>query len=322
MRKYIDRLLYRHWMRKHNRQPFTAKNYYDVKFPERVDIGLTNACNEKCIMCPNPSLPKPRNFMKPELFEKIVDELHAHGNRSIGIGLFGEPTLHKELISFLKYANAKDIYFNMSSNAIALDKKLSDYLVASGQGRLHLSLYASDAETFKKIHGVDTFEKVVKNIQYFLNRINTAKKTDLKVFINYLEMEENKEGYQAWLDMWMPLIRNIDHIQQYKKPYVTWAGRIKPLSAPIKSMLAFKKPCSFIYDRIAIEADGKVTACCYSWNDSSLHLGDLAHSTIQEIWAGKTLKKLKRNFLKADLSSLKPCRQCHETDCHLWNDPV
>ena len=52
-----------------------------------------------------------KGYMKFDLFKKLIDEISIYRSSVKSIALFmdGDPTLHKELIPFLKYAKEKKL---------------------------------------------------------------------------------------------------------------------------------------------------------------------------------------------------------------------
>jgi len=224
-----DKILYNIQSYRHGTPIWNMNNYYDVKMPERIDIGLTDACNEKCFMCPNPLLPNPRGYMDEELFYKIIDEAHGLGMRGVGLGLFGEPTMHNRFMDFIKYINNKEMEFYCSTNAVTLSNKISDYLINNSKGRLHLSLYSTSEKSFEEVHGINAkgYNLVVENIEYLIDGLSKKKNSELLIFMNYLETKKDEGGYELWLKKWLPQLKKVNHLDSTKKPYVTWMGRVE-----------------------------------------------------------------------------------------------
>jgi radical SAM protein with 4Fe4S-binding SPASM domain len=312
-----NRLLSRVQARRHGSPVWNRENYFAVPVPERIDIGLTDYCNEKCFMCPNPSLPSPRGYMDEELFRRIVDEARGLGMRSVGLGLFGEPTMHKRFMDFIRYINDQGLEFYCSTNAVALRNDISDFLVDHANGRLHLSLYATSERSFELVHGINGkgYNVVVRNVEYLLNRLSKAESSKLLLFMNYLDTGKDEGGYRVWLDKWLPLLQQVPHVESTEKAYITWMGRVEkgPHDREGRGVIRYNRPCDKITRRLAVDWDGRVTACCFSWDEKSLNLGNIKSQSLIEIWKGEQLRAVRTSMLRGDVSGLPGCAKCEHS---------
>ena len=86
-------------------------------YPFIYMIGPTNRCNLKCALCPTKydDTDMPKGFINEELFYSLVDKISDH---AIELWLYnwGESLLHPKIFDFIKYANNKNIFTNISTN--------------------------------------------------------------------------------------------------------------------------------------------------------------------------------------------------------------
>lgn len=78
-----------------------------LEFPRTISIEVTNICNAKCWFCAQPFSKRKKGYIDFSLYRKIADEISQNTSNIKSIALFmdGEPTLHKKLVEFLKYAH-------------------------------------------------------------------------------------------------------------------------------------------------------------------------------------------------------------------------
>jgi radical SAM protein with 4Fe4S-binding SPASM domain len=73
------------------------------------------------------------------------------------------------------------------------------------------------------------------------------------------------------------------------------------------------RACTEVYQKMGINWDGKVTACCADY-DEFLLVGDLADSSISDIWQNsEELKAIRLLLDKMKHWSLNLCSRCYQT---------
>ena len=72
-------------------------------------------------------------------------------------------------------------------------------------------------------------------------------------------------------------------------------------------------PCNQLWKWLVVYWDGKVVLCCVDMFASSI-MGDLAEKTIQEVWHGHTLSKLREQMIRRKRFDIPLCQDC---DLHL-----
>ena len=300
--------------RRYNRLGILKQEYLNPPLPESINIGLTSHCNERCIMCPNSTLEN-KGEMSEALFQKIIDDMVRLQIPTFGPGLFGEPTIHPKFLQFLEYGRERGCKFKISSNGVKLTKEIADYFTHKGVGRLHISLYATDEESFKKIHGISSYNKTVQNIEYLLDQMAKNIRPEFQVFMNFIDMGLDNGGYEKWCQQWLPRLQKVNHLANYRKKFTNWSGQAdKKISDAVLGVpqgnLSYTVPCVQILDSFAVEWDGRVTACCLSWNHESLHVGDMNREPLEQIWYGLPMSKLRQATFAGALTEYSPCQAC------------
>ncbi len=158
--------------------------------PIVAQFEITNKCNHQCVFCYHHSphlLDKDDPYFKTHkydkelvkrdvswhnqkldftLFKKYVNEAASEGCTYIQLGGGGEPPTHPDLMNMLKYIKRKGLAVQVFTNFTLHSKFELKELVKLGVDVLEINISATDAKTYKKIHIIPHFEKVVENLLY------------------------------------------------------------------------------------------------------------------------------------------------------------
>lgn len=277
------------------------------EFPKEVDVGLTNFCNLKCSFCLNPKIAKERGFMEKPLFKSLVDCLADKFNAKtvLGLGLFGEATLHPEFADFLQYASSRGLKIHISTNFINVGQNLAQALIDAKIDLIEISFYTLDKEKYNQTVGGDFYEHVLKNIHSFLAQAqaqNFKGGIRLRPFKNLGESSYyQKEFYQKYLGL------NFDN--PVPKTMANWAGFLK---LPGLSRPYLRTPCSFPFSRMAVDWDGEVRVCCNAMMANDLIAGKASENNdLYDIWNGTKLNEIREKFSRADYKDFPSCQNCY-----------
>lgn len=124
------------------------KNY--LFSPEWIVLGVNNVCNLHCKMCDVGTNNLESNFaqnlvgthpinMPIDLIKKIIDQTKLFFPKTKLGYAFTEPLVYPHLIESLSYANEKDLYTTITTNALTLKHK-AEQLVDTGINEVYISL--------------------------------------------------------------------------------------------------------------------------------------------------------------------------------------
>lgn len=108
-----------------------------IDYPGKMcAIIFTQGCNFRCGYCHNPELVKPELFETPLLEEEFFNFLEERQGRLEAVSITGgEPTLQKDLVSFIRKIKDLNFLVKLDSNGTnpeilkkIIDQKLVDYL--------------------------------------------------------------------------------------------------------------------------------------------------------------------------------------------------
>lgn len=139
----------------------------NAPLPRFVQIEPVGQCNLRCTMCPivhrrdGPPWGPPA-FIALATFRRLVDgfrgveELHLQG--------LGEPLMHPEFFTMVRYAAAKGIAVSTNTNLTLLTPRRALECVTSGLDAIHVSIDGASAATYESIRLGASFDKVLRNL--------------------------------------------------------------------------------------------------------------------------------------------------------------
>ena len=277
--------------------------------PPRVQIQTQSGCNGRCVFCPNEATLKsgmPHGKMKPELFEKIIDDLAKTPPRRISLYLMNEPMLDKRLPDFVRYTTERvpSATTLVTSNGTYLRPDRTEALIDAGLKRLKVSLQSLDSGRNKAIMGYGS-EKVIDNILAVRRIIdeNRAKKFDFRV--SWLSRDNRKEVEErAFLEI--PR-HSLSHGPRERGGNIARPGLTSPRNARCATTAI--RPSR----EMCILFNGDAVLCCVDWY-RTVTLGNVGEQSVQEIWHSPRLEEI-RHALRDGCNDCKPeiCVNCTES---------
>lgn len=240
------------------------------EFPVELHLELTNRCNLRCPFCPTGN-----KSMKRETGFMGEDLFWAicteakEYDAALRLIRFGEPTLHVKCYDMIKMAKSIGLKVHMNTNGIDLDIK---QLLDSGLDSLKVS-----------IHNRLAFKSVKKLIK--------ARGDAPTPFITVGQLDKEVEFFPP----------NKDKVKADAQEY----GKVKDLKRGDRA----PKRCYELYNRLSVNWDGKVVACCGSY-DNQMYLGQLYKETLKEIWDGENLNRYREMEQHGMLYNVPLCCKC------------
>lgn len=171
-------------------------NVFLDNHPAHVHLLMIDKCNAKCIMCGgNYFSSKSKKRINLEDFKKIAKNLELEYISTVVLAGAGDPLLNPEIIEMIQFMNQSypDLRVNITTNGIALTKKMSEALLEYNIASINISINSSRRDTFRRIMQVDAFEQVCRNARTFIelrNRKGPGPSLQFSAAINRLNIEE------------------------------------------------------------------------------------------------------------------------------------
>jgi len=276
------------------------KNHIVERVPIHMDLESTSACNLKCITCFQSFAPPPRGFMSMELFKKIIDEASQKGLCSIKFNFRGEPLLNPNIPQMVKYAKDHGIIEVMfNSNTTLLTEKVANALIDAGLDKINCSVDACIPEVYEKIRVGAKFDVVLANIKN-LQRIKKERGvTKPIVRVQMVDSPTSHEQVEQYIAFWSEIADQVA-----VSDVLDWHDK-KLESVVVAEDFVCAKP----YQRMSVWFNGQVVICDGNYFGKII-AGDLNTQSVEEVWNGPVMSKIRRYHLEGKSHKVKICAEC------------
>ena len=278
-----------------------------VRVPFVDQIELTNICPFRCQFCPRGvegKMKRPTGMMSFELYEKLLEQLHPDQAkwRSLELHHLGESLVHPEVDRFIAAASRRGLPTEMSCNPSMLKDNLGARLVDAGVKRMVISLDGIDNETAISIRGpAARYDKAERNLEALLTHA-AGHPDPPRIVIQMIDLHKNRHQRGAFLARWgntgLPFVRA--YIKDLDGPDPDTG---KSSATPVSYL------CSYPWRSVVVLWDGRVVPCCRD-SDAALVLGDLNVQSLEEIWKGAEVKRLREQLRKKTVPCGHLCDGC------------
>lgn len=290
--------------------------------PIEFSIELTNRCNLKCMMCPREDRPK-RGIgdMSFATFQKIIDQAGQYLEFTY-LHLAGEPLLHPHLAEFIEYAASKGVRTGLSTNGTLLSHDRAKMLTDSPLASLIISLDGTDAETYKKIRGAESFAKVVDNSLQFLQmkkQANRGPHTTLQMICMQKNRHQAKEFVHYWKGAGADAVR--------LKRFFNFAGTVADYgydesgsrqgghgpSRPAEAGGKKRPPCLLPWRQMAFYYTGDAVSCCHDFLHQTV-LGNIHEKSLAELWNSSQMAHIREKHTQGLQREIPLCSGCNQPE--------
>lgn len=280
---------------------------------KKAYFEITNVCNMNCSFCPGTQ--RQKGFVSLEAFETIARKLSGK-IPYLYLHLMGEPTIHPELSKILKIAKDLDFKVIITTNGTTLAEKGEMLLASDAVYKVSISLHSLEANGKDKAKMMD---------QYLLDCFDFCKRASQKGIISVMRLwnldgektvGENSDNpriltqmSQYFSDAWTETrsgMRIADMVFLEYGEKFEWPDPKKMFDLPpIDDNKYF---CHGLRDQIGILWNGDVVPCCLD-GEGTMVLGNLLHSTLEEILSSEKAKRFFDSF-SAKKAPHPLCRTC------------
>ncbi len=239
--------------------------------------------------------------MSTDFFCNVIDQATAFGHTSFGLTpITGEVFVDRDLLSKLEYMEDHSGVglYRFYSNYIQTSEDFHDFL--SDVKKLHtltVSIYGHDEESFKKVTGGSQkqYEHLIQNLSGLLD---TYQSPDRQYRVNLTVRTEAGFDYDSWDSDIGRLVKTGKSLGTglsiMTGQYDNWGGlvdkkELEDLNITLKDDIDHTRdksgPCSIIFYKTIVMADGRINACACRDTDGTLIIGDLNHQRLEEIYS-------------------------------------
>lgn len=281
-----------------------------LPFPRRINVELTNHCNQRCRLCPRQEFTRPLGFMDEALFGRIADECAAH-ETSLWLHFLGEPLLHRGtagLVARAKRAGVRQV--GLSTNAVSLHGVQAERLLDCGLDRLECSMDAIDRDAYAHMRGRDHYARVLANVREFLARKRARGLERPVVSVQFMRTPDVEAKLSDVVAAWRPHLGKRDFVMTIAP--AGFGGAIDAAERALRDAEPESRPpCRWLYESLMILQDGTVTMCGADW-DARAPLGNVRDSAIAEIWHGAEARRRRAAHEAGRFEEVGACAGCED----------
>ncbi|MEK7200439.1 MAG: radical SAM protein, partial [Bacteroidota bacterium] len=132
-------------------------------YPISISFEPTTSCNLRCPECPSGlrAFTRPTGMLENNFFRQTIDTIYQDLLYLI-FYFQGEPYLHPDFLTMVKYAHDKGIYTATSTNAHYLTDEKARQTVESGLDRLIISIDGTTQDVYRQYRMGGNLEKVLE----------------------------------------------------------------------------------------------------------------------------------------------------------------
>ena len=113
--------------------------------PLAVLLELTHRCPLQCPYCSNPvEMERTSNELTTEEWKRVLNELAEIGVLQVHFS-GGEPTARKDIVELVRHASELDLYTNLITSAVLLNRDKLEALADAGLAHIQISFQGSEA---------------------------------------------------------------------------------------------------------------------------------------------------------------------------------
>jgi radical SAM protein with 4Fe4S-binding SPASM domain len=290
--------------------------------PISISFEPTTSCNLRCPECPSGlrSFTRPTGMLESSLFESVIDQLSTTLSY-LTFYFQGEPFLHPDFLSMVRYASKKGIYTATSTNAHYFKDEISRATIESSLDRLIISIDGTSQETYQSYRIGGSLEKVIEGTRNIIKWRKELKSKTPRVIFQFLVVRQNEHEipkvYQLADELGVDqVVLKTAQIYDYKSgsdliPLNERYSRYRQThdgTFEIKNRLL--NQCWKMWHSCVITWDGKVVPCCFD-KDAHFVLGDLSKNSFEEIWNGDKYNEFRASILRSR-NEIEICKNCTE----------
>lgn len=187
---------------------FALKSERVIGRPYKMKIESTNICNTRCQLCPTGLGRKgrPKGKMELEKVQRLIERFKHH-LVALDLSMWGDPLIHPNIYTMIRYAHDRGIWTYISSNLHAYkvperrkagQKSQAELLVESGLDLMTCSLHGASQATYEMYQPGKNFDQAVRKIREIIATRDRMGSSTPQVQLNFVVMKQNEHEREAF----------------------------------------------------------------------------------------------------------------------------
>lgn len=278
---------------------------FTVKLPEIYQIEASSACDHACTMCPRQYYhreDKRKNF-DIDLLKTMIKRGDLEGSYFIELQMSGEPLLNPRLVDMIDLLKREGILVGLSTHGDLFPDLLDtckdlDYITISvdsitKRSEIRKGSLFDNPEAYldNLFHSAYYFSqrKIPIDFQFIELKGWEKEKTILENFLNCVMKNEFKNVNIRSVPDCCILHRSGNRLKKEED----------------------KGVCLNPWMSVSVQSNGNVSSCCFGWGDENVY-GNLNEQSLEEIWNGEKVKKLRGQHSRGFIHLPDLCMRCYQ----------
>lgn len=285
--------------------------------PRFVDVELTNVCNFRCLMCwgQTSEIKRKKGFMSEAVFERIESQLSL-SKIPVRFIRWGEPFLHPHILPWIRRLHSAGIPVHINTNGSVLTDEVIRELIGIPLDSLKFSFQGVDRAGYSDMRNKDNFVQLLETISRFATLRGDRALPYLHISTTITDepasvIDAFKNQAKNLVDLVTIGRTVLEHINA-DSVMLTSEERKRLQHLKRHETVIKKHPdCPEVFDKMSINFDGTVSACCTDFDDKMI-VGDIMTQSIEEIWFGAKLSFYRKELAAMNHDRFILCRSCYD----------
>ena len=278
-------------------------------YPKSINLDLNPSCNKLCDKCqfhsPRSQFAKEisnEKIMPVEMAKEILKEAADWPKMPVFSPTYsGEPLKYPYLEEILTYAKNLNYSISITTNGALLDEKRSKMLVRLGIDSMTFSIDAHKPDTYSLLQPPDPLEKVLENINRFLE-LNENTPKPAAASVHFVMEERNQAEFDDYLAYWKKKVNSVSMaIMQDQFSNCS-------LVLPPFFKLGKRHACWAAWNCLYIRWNGDISFCGFDIAGKTSNL-NVKNMSLHELWTSEKFWKWRNAQLENDMKTLY-CKGC------------
>ena len=304
----------------------TTSPHHQLALPQQVTLELTpqRASTPEGTLTPQHYVALPRTPMRLEMALRIVRELGSAGDIALTLGGLGDALLYEHWLDVVTAAHDSGVLGIAIETDLLVEKDVLDRLLDAPIDLVSVRLNADSAATYKLVHGVDAYTRVLDNIAHLMNRRTDRERAYTPaagparhglpwIVPRFIKTVATLPEMETFFDRWVHFTGHaaIDPPTRGQGPH----GPLMPDMSPVPMAPPRRRPCRQLGLRMTIHSDGRVARCDQDWLAAgAVTAPDSASANLTEAWT--SMAPLRTAHTAGSFDPLGICTACGE-----WHRP-
>jgi radical SAM protein with 4Fe4S-binding SPASM domain len=280
---------------------------FKVKLPEIYQIEASSHCDHDCKMCPRKYYHREdkRKMFDIDLLKTMIKRGDLEGSYFIELQMSGEPLLNPDVPIMIELLKSQGILVGLSTHGDLFPKLLDsckdlDYITIS----VDSITKRNEIRKGSKFDDPDTYlEQLLHTAFYFAER-------RIPIDFQFIELkgwEKEKTILENFLMCRMGNVFKRINIRSIPDCCILHRSgdRLKPEENNNIGI------CLNPWLSVSVQSNGNVSSCCFAWGDNEGNVyGNLYEQSLEEIWNGEKVKKLRNQHSKGFIHLPDLCMKC------------